>query len=90
MASKLSIITTFIVFLILSNVSTRTFAEYSCAELYEHLDNAERTESMLMVNKFNRDGTVIPTEKDGRLWEMWKKLQKLKKEKEVEIENHCR
>ena len=90
MASKLIIKTTLIVLLILSNISTRTFAEDgSCAEMFKHLENAERTESILMITKFNRDSTVIPTEKDGHLWEMWQKLQRLKTEKEAEIEKYC-
>lgn len=62
----------------------------SCAELYKHLKNAERIESALMISQFNRDGTVTPTKKDGRRWEMWQNIQRLKKEKEAEIEKYCR
>ena len=82
---------TYIATILLMFFSTATVAEDgSCAEMYQHIENYKRTESFLMVDKFNRDGSVTPTEKDGRLWEMWQKLQKLKKEKEADIEKYCR
>ena len=53
----------------------------SCAKISNHLANAEHIESALMVGKFNRKSTVIIDENDGKSWEMWKKLQKMKKER---------
>lgn len=43
---------------------------------------APETESFLLVDTFKRSGTTTISEDDGRLWEMWPKLQRLKAEKE--------
>lgn len=80
-------------FLLLSGltfISSSSAQEISCQELQSHLENGKRTESFLMVVKFNRSGTTTITEDDGHLWEMWQNLQRLKKEKEISYaEKNC-
>lgn len=57
--------------------------DISCQELTVHLENAKKTESYLMVTKFNRSSTVTIDENDANLWELLQEVQHLKKEKEL-------
>ena len=80
---NISIIGLILLFVALSFNAVASEEEFSCQELTAHLENAKKTESFLMVTKFNRDSTVTIEENDGHLWDLWQKVQRLKKEKEL-------
>ena len=66
---------------IMSSGATAEESTVSCKELVTHLENAKKTESFLLITKFNRSSTTTIDNSDGQLWEMWQKLQRLKEEK---------